>query len=140
MLLLNCGVGSEAYLNYAEAMAMMGGKGDNEAAAAINALREKRFFEEDFEEETFSSNAELVQFIREERRRELCFEGHRWFDLRRWGMPAITHKWHISDSESDTYILKQGDLLYTVPIPDEAISMNNSLEQNELPSSNRVPQ
>ena len=131
---------SEAYLNYAEAMAMMGGKGDNEAAAAINALREKRFFEEDFEEETFSSNAELVQFIREERRRELCFEGHRWFDLRRWGMPAITHKWHISDSESDTYILKQGDLLYTVPIPDEAISMNNSLEQNELPSSNRVPQ
>ena len=131
---------SEAYLNYAEAMAMMGGKGDNEAAAAINALREKRFDPEDFEEETFSSNAELVQFIRDERRRELCFEGHRWFDLRRWGMPAITHKWHISDSESDTYILKQGDLLYTVPIPDEAISMNNSLEQNELPSSNRVPQ
>ncbi len=126
---------SEAYLNYAEAMAMLGGSGDTEAAATINKLREKRFFEEDFEEESFSSNAELVQFIRDERRRELCFEGHRWFDLRRWGMPAITHNWHTSDSESDTYRLEEGDLLYTIPIPDEALASNSSLVQNELPGS-----
>jgi hypothetical protein len=126
---------SEAYLNYAEAMAMLGGSGDTEAAATINKLREKRFFEEDFEEESFSSNAELVQFIRDERRRELCFEGHRWFDLRRWGMPTITHNWHTSDSESDTYRLEEGDLLYTIPIPDEALASNSSLVQNELPGS-----
>lgn len=129
---------SEAYLNYAEAMAMLGGSGDDEAAAAINALREKRFFEEDFEEETFKSNAELVQFIREERRRELCFEGHRWFDLRRWGMPAITHTWHNDKTSSSTYTLQEGDLLYTVPIPDEALQSNSSLVQNELPGK-RVP-
>ena len=30
------------------------------------------------------SGEELVRFIREERRRELCLEGHRWFDLRRY--------------------------------------------------------
>jgi hypothetical protein len=130
---------SEAYLNYAEAMAMLGGSGDDEAAAAINALREKRFFEEDFEEETFKSNAELIQFIREERRRELCFEGHRWFDLRRWDMPAITHKWHDSKSQISSYTLQKNDLMYTIPIPDEALQSNSSLVQNELPGK-RVPQ
>ena len=124
---------SEAYLNYAEAMAMLGGSGDDEATAALNTLREKRFDPEDFEEVEFSSNAELVQFVREERRRELCFEGHRWFDLRRWGMPAITHTWHNSSSQSSSYTLQEGDLLYTVPIPDEALQSNASLIQNELP-------
>ena len=130
---------SEAYLNYAGAMAMLGGSGDDEAAAAINALREKRFFEEDFEEETFKSNAELIEFVRDERRRELCFEGHRWFDLRRWDMPAITHKWNDSESQTSSYTLQKNDLLYTIPIPDEALQSNSSLVQNELPGK-RVPQ
>ena len=124
---------SEAYLNYAEAMAMLGGSGDDEAIAALNTLLEKRFDPEDFEEVDFDSNAELVQFVREERRRELCYEGHRWFDLRRWGMPAITHTWHNDKSQSSTYTLLEGDLLYTIPIPDEALQSNASLVQNELP-------
>ena len=86
----------------------------------------------------FASKEELIAFIKEERRRELCFEGHRWFDLRRWGMPAITHTWHNSSSQSSTYTLEEGDLLYTVPIPEEAIQSNNSLVQNELPGK-RLP-
>ena len=130
---------SEAYLNYAEAMAMLGGGGDEEATAALNTLLEKRFDPEDFEEVEFGSNDELVQFVREERRRELCYEGHRWFDLRRWGMPAITHTWHDNESQSSSYTLQEGDLLYTIPIPDEALQSNNSLEQNELPGK-RQPQ
>ena len=124
---------SEAYLNYAEAMAMLGGSGDDEATAALNTLLENRFDPEDFEEVEFESNAELVQFVRDERRRELCYEGHRWFDLRRWGMPAITHTWHDGESQSSSYTLQEGDLLYTIPIPDEAIQSNASLVQNELP-------
>lgn len=130
---------SEAYLNYAEAMAMLGGNGDEEATAALNTLLEKRFDPEDFEEVEFESNSDLVQFVREERRRELCYEGHRWFDLRRWGMPAITHTWHDNESQSSDYTLQEGDLLYTIPIPDEALQSNSSLEQNELPGK-RLPQ
>ena len=130
---------SEAYLNYAEAKAMLGGSGDNEAIAALNTLLEKRFDPEFFEEVEFSNNAELVQFVRNERRRELCYEGHRWFDLRRWGMPSITHTWYNEDGSRSTYTLQEGDLMYTVPIPDEALQSNSSLEQNELPSK-RVPQ
>ena len=129
---------SEAYLNYAEAKAMLGGEGLGEATDALNALREKRFDPEDFETEEFDNQEGLVQFIRDERRRELCFEGHRWFDLRRWGMPAITHKWHDDSESTSSYRLEEGDLLYTLPIPDEAMNMNSSLEQNELPGK-RVP-
>lgn len=129
---------SEAYLNYAEAKAMLGGEGLGEATNALNILREKRFDPEDFEAEEFDSQEELVQFVRDERRRELCFEGHRWFDLRRWGMPAITHKWHDDAESTSSYRLEEGDLLYTVPLPDEALNMNSSLVQNELPGK-RVP-
>lgn len=129
---------SEAYLNYAEAKAMLGGNGIEEAAKALNTLREYRFDPEDYEEVEFASQDELIEFVRDERRRELCFEGHRWFDLRRWGMPSITHKWHVDEETTHIYTLQEGDLLYTVPIPDEALQMNGALEQNELPGK-RVP-
>ena len=129
---------SEAYLNFAEAKAMMGGENINEAIDALNTLREKRFDPEDFEEESLMTQEELIEFVRDERRRELCFEGHRWFDLRRWGMPSFTHKWHIDETTVHTYRLEEGDLLYTVPIPDEALEMNSKLEQNKLPGK-RTP-
>jgi hypothetical protein len=86
----------------------------------------------------FASEEELIEFVRAEHRRELCFEGHRWFDLRRWGMPSFTHKWHDNEDESSTFCLEEADLLYTVPIPDEALEMNPSLEQNKLPGK-RLP-
>jgi hypothetical protein len=120
-------------------MAMLGGSGDEEATAALNTLLEKRFDPEDFEEVEFDSNSDLVQFVREERRRELCHEGHRWFDLRRWGMPSITHIWHDSETASSTYRLEECDPLYTVPIPDEALQANGKLVQNSLPEK-RLPQ
>jgi len=34
-----------------------------------------------------NSQDEMRQLIRNERRLELCFEGFRFFDLRRWGLP-----------------------------------------------------
>lgn len=127
---------SEAYMNYAEACAMMDNK--EEAEYALNTLREKRFDPEDFEEEQFGDKDELIEFVRAERRRELCFEGHRWFDLRRWGMPAITHTWYDSEEHSSTYRLEECDLLYTIPIPNEAMQKNGKLVQNPLPEK-RLP-
>ena len=66
---------AEGYLNMAEACAMLD---DPEA------------------------NEELISQIRDERRKELCFEGHRWFDLRRYTVntklpyrKSITHSFHI---------------------------------------------
>ena len=122
---------SEAYLNYAEAKANIGGEKINDALDALYTLCENRYEDEslpDFPGE----QEELLAFIKDERRRELCFEGHRWFDLRRWGMPEITHVWHKKD-ESHVYRLTKEDLMYTVPIPDEAIQENGKLVQNDLP-------
>lgn len=129
---------SEAYLNYAEAKAMIGGEGQAEATSALNTLRSKRFDPEDYEDEEFATQEELINFVRDERRRELCFEGHRWFDLRRWGMPSFTHKWHDNADNTSTFRIEENDLLYTIPIPEEALQMNSSLVQNELPDK-RMP-
>ena len=123
---------SEAYLNYAEAQANIGGEGVQLAAETLTTFREKRFDPEDDFEVFITEQEELIEFIKDERRRELCFEGHRWFDLRRWGMPEIKHVWHSKD-KSFEYTLKEKDLMYTIPIPDEAIQENTKLEQNELP-------
>lgn len=75
---------SEAYLNLAEAAACAGD--ETTAQKALNDLREKRIKREVFDEAEVNglSGENLVHFIREERRRELCLEGHRWFDLRRY--------------------------------------------------------
>ncbi len=124
---------SEAYLNYAEAQANIGGEGIKKAAETLTALREKRFDPEDDFEVFITDQNELIEFIKDERRRELCFEGHRWFDLRRWGMPEITHVWNTSKTDRQVYRLKEKDLMYTVPIPDEAMQENTQLVQNELP-------
>lgn len=129
---------SEAYLNYAEAQANIGGTGISNAIEKLELLRIKRYdpdnFEAIVEDLEITEKEELIEFIKEERRRELCFEGHRWFDLRRWGMPEIKHIWHESAEKSYEYTLKEKDLMYTIPIPDEAMNENNSnLIQNKLP-------
>lgn len=78
---------AEVYLNLAEACAQQGGT-DNETKArtAINTLRAKRFSPAYANLEVGASGDALIDTIRNERRRELCFEGHRWFDLRRYAV------------------------------------------------------
>ncbi len=124
---------SEAYLNYAEAMAMLGGENVAKSVVALNRLMEKRLYSEYFEPYEYTTDEELINTIRDERRRELCFEGHRWFDLRRWGMPAISHTWYDDENIMSTYHLLEKDKLYTLPIPDEAMNANSALVQNDLP-------
>lgn len=114
---------SEAYLNLAEAAAH-----DNAEAAAITALKTllpKRYESGKVVEPNGLTGDALVDFIREERRKELCFEGQRWFDLRRYGMPQITHTWL-----GKTFTLQKNDLSYTIPIAEIVLRRNKNLEQN----------
>jgi len=86
----------ETYLNYAEAAYELGYK--TEANEAIRAIRERAGCKNldissnladvsqwDYEKTTtvYPIDVEL-QFIRDERYRELWGENHRWYDLRRW--------------------------------------------------------
>ena len=76
---------SEAYLNRAEAYVLSGQANKNTLALAdLNELRRHRIV--GYEDVTIADETELLAEIREERYVELCYEGHRWFDLRRYAV------------------------------------------------------
>lgn len=119
---------SEAYLILAEAHAMLGNSG--EALNYLNILRAHRIAH--YTEVSGLSGDELIQFVREERRRELCFECSRWFDMRRWGMESFTKTWKTYDDEPQRYVIEKNDPAFTLPIPQRVIDRNPGLEQNPL--------
>lgn len=117
---------AEAYLTAAEAAARLG---DLDAAIEyITPLIQKRYMSALLPnitaEMSAKTQAELIDFILEERRVELCYEGHRWFDLRRTTQPQIEKVY-----DGVTYTLEKDDSRYTIPIPLEAISANPLLSQ-----------
>ncbi len=65
----------------------------------------------------------LLEEILLERKRELALEGHRWYDLRRYGQPAINHA-----VGGENFILAQGDPRYTIKFPQAAITNNPNLK------------
>ncbi len=134
---------AEAWLNLAEASAYAG-----DETTARNALDNLRRHRLENPAEVTESGADLIRFIRDERRRELCLEGHRWFDLRRYMVcekepfsKPIRHSytvfeemWWISSYEpvqSDYYELKANDDAYTLPIPKEVIEYNTGMPSNK---------
>ena len=125
---------SELYLNRTEAYIELYKDGDQEAGQNavndLNTLLSKRY--RDYEPLTLKSADELQELYREERRKELCFEGFRWFDLRRYGMPQLEHILIDQSGNSTRYILKEKDPSYVLPLPDNALEHNSNLIQNEL--------
>ncbi len=75
----------EVLLNKAEALVMLDREG--EARELLQSLREKRIAASDVGTVT-ESGKELMELVRNERRKELVFQGHRWFDLRRYAVNA----------------------------------------------------
>ncbi len=137
---------AEAYLNMAEACAMLG---DVDANNWLNALRKMRIV--DYQDQTYDGE-ELVNQIRLERRKELCFEGHRWFDLRRYAVcekypykKKVIHSFHVyGDNLSRIeigygYVLNEDDLAYTFAIPKKVIEFDLvGMEDN--PREKRIPE
>jgi starch-binding outer membrane protein, SusD/RagB family len=85
---------TDLYLNYAEAMNEFGGP-DNMSLGyspkmALTKIRKRAGFTLDpYLDEVASSGKDAFrELLKQERRVELCFEGERYFDLRRWGDPV----------------------------------------------------
>lgn len=76
---------SEIYLNYAEALNAMGN--DPEALIWLNKIRQRPSV--NMPAVTATGTA-LRDAIRHEREVELCLEGHRFFDVRRWKIAEVT--------------------------------------------------
>lgn len=113
----------EMLLNAAEAACRQNKFED--AADYLLTLQRSRYSDGGAAKETAiaaMSPDELLTEILEERARELAFEGHRWFDLRRTTRPRIEHTYR-----NETFVLEQDDPRYTIRIPSEAISANPGL-------------
>jgi starch-binding outer membrane protein, SusD/RagB family len=127
---------AEVYLNRAEAKirkAMAGGNNAliTEALLDINFLRISRYDPRKPYVAINITDANLLfSFYKDERRRELSFDGHRWFDLRRYGMPAISHFYEEDPGTGSMVTLSAGDSRYTLQIPRIALELNPALTQN----------
>lgn len=130
---------AEAYLNKAEAEAMLD---KTEAKETIKTLLVKRFENGEIPDISNLNGEALVGFIREERRRELCFECHRWFDLRRYAVSSkypeskeIIHPIYTPEQTSDgEFRLKryQEETAYVFQIPSYEIEFNKGeMQKNE---------
>ncbi|MDR2414005.1 MAG: RagB/SusD family nutrient uptake outer membrane protein [Odoribacteraceae bacterium] len=129
---------AEAYLNRAESNARLFLETGNDARrlaalADLNYLREHRYDKRNvaYVPVEITAADELIQFCLDERRRELSYEEHRWFDLRRAGMPKIIHEFKfIAEQNPVIDSLVQGDERYVLPIPAVALSKNPALVPN----------
>lgn len=138
---------AEAWLNMAEACAMLGGADEAVANNYLNQLRSNRIA--GYTAQSYSGE-ELVNQIRLERRKELCFEGHRWFDLRRYsvcGKYPYSKKicrpfgFYTSGGSLDrveTYVLEENDPAYVFAIPKNVLEFDKEpMPDNERPE--RIP-
>lgn len=78
---------------------------------------------------TAASQADLRLAIEKERRLELAFEGHRWFDLKRTGRAiAVVNAAKDGAGNSLGYALNQNRLVW--PVPQAELDKNIRLRQN----------
>ncbi len=128
---------AEMYLNRAECFVMkyLESQDDSYRVAALkdlNYLRENRYDTRSvaYVPREITNGQELLDFYREERRRELSFEEHRWFDLRRYGMPELRHTLTLTAGQPREYILEAKSNRYVLPISQTVLEKNPTLEVN----------
>lgn len=140
---------AEAYLNMAEACSMT-----NDAAGAskwLNLLRKTRI--ENYQNINYDVNS-VIDEVRSERRKELCLEGHRWFDLRRYAVSKkapfskmiervfALYNWDDKNilKYAEIYQLLPGDRAYTFAIPKAVLDFDIGMPDNvrEVRKLNRL--
>lgn len=137
----------EFYLNYAEALFHYLGSADAtddtfslSATDAVNVVRSRTGVQMPPFATGMSNDAFLKKY-KNERMVELAFEGHRFWDVRRWKegnvLKSVT-RMQITKNSNGTYsynrVTKQRsweDKMYFFPIPDSERRINPNLYQNE---------
>lgn len=121
---------AEVLLNKAEAQFELGMEDD--ALSTLNMLRDMRYKADSYE--GGESGDALLEAILYERRVELAFEGHRWFTLKRRGLPVErSGNGDIIDGSgtpAEVLTLPAGDPRFQFPIPVAEINANPNMEQN----------
>ena len=116
---------AEFYLIAAEAANELN---DQEIALLyIKRLMEKRYATDKYLEYSSALDGLDQEALRveiaNERRRELAYQGHRWFDLRRTTQPELKKNF-----EDEEFTLEEGDERYTLRFPTDAVAANPEIE------------
>lgn len=114
---------AEVYLNYAEAVARGGGGSSATALQYVNALRSRAGAS------IVASGSLTIDFILDERARELYWEGFRRTDLVRYGLFTTgTYLWTYKGGNITGTSVSDFRNIY--PIPANVLSANKNLKQN----------
>lgn len=87
--------------------------------------------------ESITTKAQMRELIRNERRIELCFEGSRFYDLRRWKSDLTQTAKGININPNSMTVVDVEDRLYNNeymhygPIPETEVTKLSELEQNK---------
>ncbi|MCM1178049.1 MAG: RagB/SusD family nutrient uptake outer membrane protein [Clostridium sp.] len=147
---------AEALLNYAEAKEMLGTLSQDDLDKSINLLRD-RVGMAHLELGSLPAGSDIRTEIRRERRVELFFEGHRYFDIIRWkqgellgkdllgvnrrwldqsrlGVDLSTLTWKTSEGE-EWLLMETGRTFnperhYLLPVPFAQMQLNPNLAPN----------
>ena len=118
---------AEIYLNYAEATLRGGGGDTNTAVSLINQIRERGF---GGSSGAISSGYLTLDFILDERSRELYWEGLRRTDLIRYNrFTNSSYLWPFKGNEPTGVGVDEYRNLF--PLPANVVAINSNLTQNE---------
>ncbi len=119
---------AEQYLIRAEAYALSSPAQDGLGSADLNALKAARI--SNWSTVAYTGNA-LITEIANERRRELCFESHRWFDLKRTNKVVNRVLTGTGNPNSGVQVsLPVSSHRWVWPIPEAEIRANAAMTQN----------
>ena len=126
---------AEVHLNYAEAL-IESGSNLGAAKASIDAVRQRS----EMPVITIGNQTEMRTKVRHERRIELAFEEHRFWDVRRWGIagnPEVLNIYRMDMDTNGNFLGKKIwetrtwlDSHYLMPIPQSEMDKNKNLTQN----------
>lgn len=118
---------SEQYLIKAECLARLDRV--DAAVETLNHLLVTRWKTGEYTPYMSGAKSEVLQFILQERRKELVMRGLRWIDIKRLNLldPSLTL---IRKIYGETYKLEPNDLRYALPLPDDIIQFTG-MPQNE---------
>jgi hypothetical protein len=98
-----------------------------ESANDLNTLRAARI--NNYTNQAFTSKTQLIDALMNERFKELAFEGHRYFDLRRRNLPIMRDQADAINTLG-AVLLNPTDKGYIFPIPDSELRANPNMVQN----------
>jgi hypothetical protein len=116
---------ADAYLMYAEAVLRGGGGNDALAVSYVNVLRERAYGNNS---NNIQSSDLTLDFILDERARELHWEGHRRQDLIRFNQFSTNGVWEWKGNVQNGTTTPAFRNLF--PIPTTELNLNSNLIQN----------